>query len=157
MHKQPYPIPESMQEELSKWNNGSGIDLEGWLCSSGSYSLAAGYTTLFWPEFIEFEGYLLRKGFSIESLRGFEQVDGTNPKTIEWVMNHMHIAHVHYGSEDMSKDKIILLGNTLKEIYQAKLKWLFPEKPCLVELYIPEQHDDLDDYQISFWQAKHES
>jgi len=157
MHKNNISTPESMQAELAEWNNGKGIDLESWVGCSGNFRLAVGYTTIFWPEFVEFEGYILRKGFSVESLRGFESQSGTTSKTVEWVMNHLHIDGIQYaGCEDISKDKILLLGNTLKEIYQAKLNWLFPEKPCTVEFYIPEQEDDLGDYQISFWQTKHE-
>ncbi len=72
-------------------------------------------------------------------------------------MNHLHIADIqHYGCEDISKDKIILLGNVLKEIYEAKLKWQFPDRPCIVEFYIPQDDEDLRDCQISFWQARHE-
>jgi hypothetical protein len=157
MHKDNFLIPESMQAELAEWNNGKGIDLESWVGCSGNFRLAVGYTTIFWPEFVEFEGYILRKGFSVESLRGFESQNGTTPKTVEWVMNHIHIDGIQYAScEDISKDKILLLGNALKEIYQAKLNWLFPEKPCTVEFYVPEQEDNLEDYQISFWQTKHE-
>ena len=31
----------------------------------------------------------------------------------------LDIADIQYGSNDASKDKILLLGNVLKEIYQA--------------------------------------
>lgn len=156
MHKP--ALPESMQAELAAWNNGRGIDLEAWVVCSGNFRLAVGYTTIFWPEFVEFEGYILRKDFSENALRGFESQEDTNKKTVEWVMNHLHIGGIQYGGcDDLSKDKIVLLGNILKEIYQAKLQWKFPEKPCTVELHIPEDEDDLSQYQISFWQSKHET
>lgn len=158
MHKNNFLIPESMQAELAAWNNGKGIDLEAWVVCSGNFRLAVGYSTIFWPEFVEFEGYILRKDFSEKALRGFESQKDTNKKTVEWVMNHLHIDGIQYGGcDDLSKDKIVLLGNVLKEIYQAKLQWKFPEKPCTVELYVPENEDDLSQYQISFWQSKHET
>ena len=70
----------------------------------------------------------------------------------------MHLADSHYGGcPDLSKDKLVLLGNILKQIYEAKLKWQFTDKPCKVEFYIPDNQDDLGDYQISFWQLKHET
>lgn len=62
----------------------------------------------------------------------------------------------YVGCEDLSKDKLIVLGNVLKEIYEAKLKWQFPDRPCVVELYIPVDSDNLKEYQISFWQKCHE-
>lgn len=150
-------IPDSMKEELGKWNNGQGIDLESWVGATGNFGLAVGYASIFWPDFVEFEGYVLRKGFNLESLRGFEEQSESNFKATEWVMNHIHLDGIQYlGCEDISIDKLTLLGNVLKEIHQAKLKWLFPTKECKVELYIPENKEDFTNYQLSFWQAKYE-
>jgi hypothetical protein len=115
-------MPESMKAERSAWNNGAGIDLGAWIGCEGSFSLAVGYAAVFWPEFVEFEDYVLGRGFSEESLRGFESQEGSTRQSVEWVMNHLHIADIqHYGCKDLSKDKILLLGNALAEIYKAKL------------------------------------
>jgi hypothetical protein len=119
--------------------------------------LAVGYASVYWPEFVEFDGYILPKGFSETSLRGFEAREGTSRKSVESVMNHLHIADVqHVGCKDISKDKIVLLGKVLKEIYQANLQWQFPDRPCIVDFHIPEDPEDLIGYQISFWQQCHE-
>jgi methyl coenzyme M reductase subunit C len=68
-------------------------------------------------------------------------------------MNHLHIADIHYvGCDDLSKDKVVVLGNVLKEIYEAKLKVRFPDRPCVVEFRVPKDEEDLSGYQISFWQ-----
>lgn len=151
-------IPSSMSTELQKWNNGNGIDLESWINCSGSFSLAVGYITIFWPKFVEFDGYILRDGFCENSLRSFEAADGYDRKAVERVMNHLHIADIqYYGCEDISRDKIQILGATLKEIYTVKLKAQFPKTPCVVELFQPEDGDDLWGYQISFWQEKYDS
>lgn len=151
-------IPESMKAELEAWNNDNGIDLESWVGCAGRFSLAVGYISLFWPEFVEFEGYILKAGFTEEGIRAFENQEGATRKTIEWVNNHLHLADIQYvGCEDISKDKLILLGNTLKEIYEAKLKWQFPDKPCIVEFYIPEDEDNLIEYQLSCWQKCHDT
>jgi hypothetical protein len=146
-------IPESMIQELNSWNNGSGVDLETWVNAMGNHSLAIGYTSIFWPEFVVFEGFILNKNFNVKSFRSFDS--SQNRLSTEWVMNHIHLAHIHSGN-DMTKDKLVYLGNTLKEIYEVKLSWQFPESPCTVEFYIPEDIDDLSEYQISFWQNKHE-
>ncbi len=149
--------PESMKAELLEWNNGAGIDLKSWIGCQGSFSLAVGYASVFWPEFIEFEGYILPKGFAETSLREFEQREGSSRKSVEWVMNHLHIADIqHHGCKDISKDKIVLLGRVLKEIYQAKLQWQFPDRCCIVEFDIPDDPEDLMGYQISFWQERDE-
>jgi hypothetical protein len=150
-------IPKSMEAELSKWNCGNGVDLETWINGSGNFSLAVGYTTIFWPNFVSFDGYILQSGFSESELRKFESREGITKKTIEWINNHLHLSNIHHGEcEDISKDKLVILGDTLKEIYEAKLKLQFPNNPCVVEFYIPEDKDDLWEYQISFWQLCHE-
>ena len=146
-----------MKSELGAWNNGKGIDLGSWIGCEGSFSLAVGYATVFWPEFVEFDGYILPKGFSEVSLRGFESEEGATRKSTEWVMNHLHLAGIQAAETgDISTDKLLALGNTLKEIYEAKLKWQFPERPCVVEFYIPEDEEDHWEYQISFWQVEDE-
>ena len=150
-------IPKSMKAELMAWNNSEGINLESWIGCSGSFSLAIGYSTIFWPSFVEYKGYILREGFSKQSLIDFEKQRNGNRKSVEIVMNHFHIADIQYfGCEDISKDKIMPLGKILKEIYEAKLKWQFPDKPCIVSFYQPEDANDLMAYEISFWQKKHE-
>jgi hypothetical protein len=150
--------PESMKADLADWNNGQGIDLESWIGCVGNFSLAVGYLTVFCPEFVEFEGYVLREGFSENSLRGFEKSCAGDKKSVEAVMNHLHIADIqHYGCEDLSKDKIVLLGSKLRENYEARLRCQFPEKPCVVFFHEPENDEDLEEYQITFWQKAFEN
>jgi hypothetical protein len=149
--------PESMKAELSRWNNGAGIDLEAWTSCTGNFSLAVGYLTVFWPTFVEFEGYILRSGFTVDSLREFEKQAGATPKSVEAVLNHLHIALLHQHDDDpLAGDKVAILGEALCEIYRAKLAAQFPRKPCTVELYRPDKDGDIHDYQLSFWQTKHE-
>jgi hypothetical protein len=149
--------PDSMKSELAAWNNGAGIGIESWIGCEGNFSLAVGYASVFWPEFILFEGYALREGFSENSLRGFEKQKDINRKSVEWHMNHLHIADIqHCGCADASVDKFLLLGEVLKEIYQAKLLWQLPDHPCCVEFCIPDDKEDLMEYQLSFWQTCHE-
>lgn len=146
-------IPDSMKVELAAWNNGSGIDLESWVGCEGRFALAVGYASIFWPEFVEFDGYVLRKGFSEPTLRGFEAQEGSNRRGVEWIMNHIHLDGIqHFGCKDISKDKLLLLGNVLKEIYEAKLRWQFPDRQMVVEFHVPEDDEELAKYQIAFWQ-----
>jgi hypothetical protein len=149
-------LPPSMASELSAWNGGNGIELQSWVECIGDFKLAVGYSTIFWPQFVLFEDYILREGFSVESLRGFE--NGNKHKaSVEWVMNHLHIADIHCNdSNNVSEDKITFLGNVLKEIYETKLRAQFPDRPCDVEFQEPEDKKDLTAYQLSFWQKKHE-
>jgi hypothetical protein len=150
-------LPESIKKELAPWNDGAGIDLESWIGCEGRFALAVGYSSIFWPELVEFEGYVLRKGFTEAALRGFEKQKGSTRKSVERVMNHLHIADIqHGGCADISEDKLIYLGHILREIYEAKLKLQFPDRPCIVEFYAPRKADELMEYQITFWQKAHE-
>lgn len=146
-------LPESIKRELAPWNNGTGIALESWIGCEGRFALAIGYSSVFWPEFVEFDGYVLRKGFSESSLRGFEKQDGSTRKDVELHMNHLHIADIqHVGCADISEDKLVYLGRVLREIYEVKLKCQFPDRPCTVDFHKPSKGDDLFEYQITFWQ-----
>ncbi len=148
--------PSDMVAELCAWNNGKGIDLESWVACSGNFRLAVGYSTVFWPRFVLFEDYILGEGFSIESVRGFEKQCEGDRRRVEAVMNHLHIASIKSGGcEDITEERIVFLGRILKEIYEAKLQWLFPDRPCEVSLYEPEDRKKLVDFEITFWQRKH--
>ncbi len=145
-----------MAADLQAWNGGKGIDLRSWVGCEGNFSLAVGYTTIFWPSLVEFEGYILHEGFSVDSLRGFEASTNGNRRSVEAVMNHRHIADMqHGGCADISYDKIVLLGTVLRDMYQAKLAWQFPDRPCEVGLYFADEEDDLRAHEVTFWQKIH--
>jgi len=147
--------PADMLSELAEWNNGKGIHLESWIGCSGNFRLAIGYSAIFWPRFVLFEDYLLREGFSLESLRGVEENLHRDRRSVEAVMNHLHIADIQYhGCEDITEQRIVYLGRILKEIYTAKLAWQFPDRPCEVLFYEPDDRASLVGYEITFWQKK---
>ena len=145
-----------MADELRAWNEGGDIDLKAWVSGSGNFSLAVGYTTMLWPALVQFDGYILRDGFSIETLRSFEAACKGDRRAVETVMNHRHLADLHSGCDDVSPDKLLWLGHVLREIYEAKLLWQFPTRPCTVSFHIPQDRDDLIAYEVSFWQKAHE-
>ncbi len=148
--------PSDMLAELGEWNDGKGIDLESWVGCMGSFRLAVGYSAVFWPRFVLFEDYILREGFSVESLRAFEGQGRPDKHSVEVVMNHVHIAGIqHDGCEDITEARVAYLGRILKEIHQAKLQWQFPDRPCVVSFHEAEDRQDLAAYEITFWQEKH--
>ena len=150
-------VPPSMQAELAEWNGGQGIDLESWIGCEGRFALAVGYTTVFWPDFEEVSGYILRKGVPLDVVRGFESREGATRRSVEATLNHIHLVDLQFrGCPDASPDKLMALGHVLKEVYVAKLKWQFPDRPCSVSLYLPDDLNALDDYELSFWQSAHE-
>lgn len=151
-------IPKSMRAELAAWNNGRGIDLDSWVGCEGNFRLAVGYASVYWPTFVECEGYVLRAGFSQEALRAYEGQTGIDRRAIETLMNHVHIADMQaWSCPDLTSDKALVLGSTLKEIYEAKLAWQFPDRPCRVSLHVPANPAALTEYEVTFWQRAHET
>jgi len=150
-------VPESMRAELAAWNNGEGIDLESWVGCQGTFGLAVGYASIFWPAFVEFEGLILRAGFSADALHGFRLHEGIDRAGVESVMNHLHLDDIQFlGCPDASPDKLLHLGQVLEQIYAAKLRWQFPERPCRVSLHVPSEATALNAYEITFWQIANE-
>ena len=138
--------------DLPRWNNGEGIDAESWVGCVGNYELAVGYSLIFWPRFVRFEKYVLRDGFSEGSLRSFEQQEGCTRESVEWVMNHIHVADIHCNIEHQTEAQLRYLGRVLKEIHEVKLRADFPDLRFEVEFNDQPALDPVD-YQFSFWQV----
>jgi hypothetical protein len=149
-------IPASMTDELEAYHGGEGISLDHWITLVGNYRHALGYLSLFWPQFVFFEKYILLEGFKEQSVRDIEASKGATPKSVEWGLNHQHLDLYFWDKKDISSDKLVLLGNTLQEMYQAKLRWQFPDRPCIVEFSQPDDPDHFEAYEVSFWQEKHD-
>ena len=146
-----------MKSELAEWNNGSGIDLESWISCSGSYHLAVGYAEYFWPEFDIVDDFIVRAGTTSSAINLWRDNGCSDRRAIEATMNHMHLIDINYHDhEKLSEDILMRLGTVLVEIYEAKLLWQFPKRPCTVSLFVPEERDQFDQYQITFWQKAHE-
>lgn len=143
--------------ELPQWNNGGGIDIDDWIGCIGRFDHAIGYSRVFWPEFVLHDGCLLRAGFSHESFAGFMRQAGGNRRSVEAVMNHVHIEDLFMGrvnqGEDVTRDKIVYLGRALKDMWAARLKRDFPTLDIVVSF--PEADDeDLSSYEITVFQVE---
>jgi hypothetical protein len=138
--------------ELKDWNSGKGIDPESWVGCRGNFQLAAAYSLIFWPDFTEMDGMVFRGKMDRETLDSWLRNCGDNRQSVERVVNHIHISSLHHhGCPDASVERLIFLGNVLKEIYAAKLAAQFPHRNFVVELYEPEDKD-LGEYQLTFYQ-----
>ena len=143
-----------MVDELRAWNDGAGIPLETWVECEGSYKLAVGYAAALWPEFEAIDKYILIEGRTKENILGFENQANSTPKGVECVLNHFHLADLHnHDDENLSADKLLFLGSIIKEMWEAKLQKQFPNRPCTVEFYVPDDPEELLEYQVSFWQT----
>lgn len=147
-------IPASMRAELGAWNGGGGIDLESWIGCEGRFALAIGYAAVFWPTFVEMDGYVVRSSVSKNSLESWASQPGATRQSVEAMVNHKHLADLqHVGCADCSSDKLAVLGRVLKEIYEVKLSRDFPDRAFCVTLHEPEDPENLQAYELTFWQV----
>lgn len=150
-------VPESMIEEFTFQHKNDHVPLKMWIGFEGNYKLAVGYTALFWPQFETVGKYVLVAGTSEENVAEWETQPDVSERDLEAVLNHIHLADFHWNDEEtLSPDKLLFLGQTLQEIYEAKLRWQFPERTFSVEFIVPADPEDLQHYQLTFWQKKWE-
>jgi hypothetical protein len=138
--------------ELPLWNNGDGIDAEGWIGCTGSAELAIGYSLVFWPEFVRIKDYVVRAGCdNTDYLDEWERQCKGDHAAVEKVVNHLHIADLHAYGSPVTKDQARYLGRVLKNIHQVKLQADFPD--LIFEVYFNDEADvEVGDYQLTFWQ-----
>jgi hypothetical protein len=140
--------------ELPDWNNGAGIDVTSWIGCVGDYEKAIGYSTIFWPEFVEIDGYVLRAcaGGNRDSLRRWKDGCGGSREEVEALGNHLHLRDIQYwGCPGATPERLSYLGGVLKEIYECKLKRDFPDKSFVVE-FTEGDEGDLDGFMLTFYQ-----
>jgi hypothetical protein len=148
-------IPSSMRDEIMAWNDGKGIALGTWADYNGNFKLAVGYAAFFWPEFEMIKGYILHKGCPTDSIRSWEKALKGDRRAVQVVLNHWHLDNLHdHDQENLTHDKLVYIGTKLKEMYSAKLAWQFPEHPCVVEFWHPENTEDYFEYELTFWQTE---
>jgi hypothetical protein len=145
---------EKLVPELSKWNDGRGIDIVSWINGIGSFEHGIAYGRLFWQDFVEYDDCVLFADFDESSYLGFMQQTAGNKVAVEKVMNHYHISDI-FPNQEPTTDQIIYFGRLLKEIWQAKLKCDFPSRNVIVEFY-EKECDCISDYQITFFQPRAE-
>jgi len=142
--------------ELKDWNNGKGIDVKSWIGCVGDFQKAIGYSTIFWPKFVEVEGCVVRDGVPAENLKQWIEHYKGDLESVEAMVNHLHISDLHHdGGEDVLPERLKYLGNVLREIYECKLKRDFPDKKFIVEFEdTPQTPGDTLDYILTFSQER---
>lgn len=149
---------ELLLPQLKDWNNGQGIDPLSWVGCSGNFDLAIGYTTLFWPDFVEHDGMVFaRHALNEKSLGTIKSCleKFSNDKTqVERLLNHLHLLDTHHvGCPGATPEKLEFLGETLRDMWMAKLTQDFPGVKFIVEL-LGNPSSDLFDYQITFHKVR---
>jgi hypothetical protein len=139
--------------ELAEWGD-TPIGIEEWIGAEGSYSVAIGYSRLFWPRIVRFGDYVLRENSAdAEVIRVWEQQLPGDRRAIEAVLNHVHMIDVHPSAEENSEAQLIELGRVTRDMLEAKLKWQFPELQFEVVFDDTPGLDPVE-YEVTFWQVR---
>ena len=133
-------------------NDGKPLSAELWLDWIGCPSHAIAYSTLFWPEFIEYEGCVFR-GLEVPSTyKEWQNKYNNSICDIECMLNHTHISDL-FNSKEWAPEQILFIGKKLKEAWTAKLKIDFPDKIFQVEF--DDNFDfEVDNPSITFYQKE---
>ena len=108
--------------ELSSWNDGAGISISSWIGCVGRFDHAVGYASIFWPDFVFYDGCILLRTPSAENFQNWMQTLNGDRAELEGMLNHRHITDLFFQSEFKPTKEIVLhLGRLLKEMWTAKL------------------------------------
>lgn len=137
--------------ELQAWNEGRGIEPLDYVFCIARSDVTVAFVDLFWPRFVEFEGYVLREGFDEKTLRGWEARPGIKRKNIEAAVNFLDVGCLFANSKEpesaLLDARMDFVFATLSETYAAKLARDFPTHQFKVVMI-----DDEYDFAISFFQ-----
>ncbi len=143
--------PEDLIPELQDWNNGFGIDLDGYLSCLGNYEIAIAFSTFFWPTFVEHDGCILNGIPDAKNYEDWKATTNDDKSSIEGLLNHVHIVDLFPNVEHSpTRDQIVYLGRQMQQMWSAKLKIDFPRDEFVVE-FREDCGDDLVEYQVTFY------
>src|SRR5579884_1179815 len=111
----------SLMPETLTWDHGRPIDPVRWIGLMGRYDHLIAYAELLWPDFVEYDGCILRAGFGEENYRRFLEATAGDKRAVEAVINHVHIADLIPGAYESgpTEEQALYLGRLLKEMWQA--------------------------------------
>lgn len=116
----------------------------------GDFQLAADFSKLFWPDFVEVDGYvLLAEQFEEADVAQWRQQFGDDRKAVESMVNHVHLYDLFNNTGNTHKTALAdYLGRVLVICWRRALAEAFPDKRFTVEYAT-----DPDDYgpTISFF------
>ena len=108
------------------------------------------YQEIFWPNFVEHDGCIFLD-FDENIYQQWLRRTGGDKQKIESVMNHRHILDfLPKAVESPTHSLVVLFGQLLRDVWDAKLRRDFPERKFCVR-FPSDECRDLTDYEITFY------
>jgi hypothetical protein len=123
-------------------HNREDFSLDDYLASTASIEQAIAFTRLFWPDFLIYQNgiFFSGPGFNTAAFQAWsDQLNGDIPR-IEQVMNHAHLHDLLPGAQEVSRDNLHYLAQTLCQCWKARLEHLFPYHP--VQVYYQDEGEE---------------
>jgi hypothetical protein len=142
-------VAERLIPELALWNDGRGIPISDWIFIEGRADHALAFQSMFWPEFQEIEGSVLREPVDTDRFLGWKAT-GASRAQIETAMNAYHFDMIFPRDETEPSLKAEQLQNLAKAMcgmLASKLKAEYPDREFAT--FVVEG----DDFGVSFHQA----
>lgn len=140
--------------KLAAWNNGAGIDPWGWINCLARYDQAMGYALIFWPDFDIYDDCIFTHEPDPQNYQSWMSRRKGDKTRVEAMLNHQHITGLFFNSEmKPTKDIVLHIGRTLKDMWSCRLKRDFPDRRIRVEFHEADS-DELVDYQITVFQER---
>jgi hypothetical protein len=136
--------------ELKCWNHGKGIAPENWIFIEGRADHALAFSSLLWPDFVQFESYVLRGPIDLDRLKGWEH-GGASRRQIETAMNMFALEGIFQqdqADKELKDRQIERLADIMIDMFDAKLRRKFPARRFSAFLI-----NDEDDFGVSFCQV----
>jgi hypothetical protein len=138
-------------KNFQKWQEVNGADFSLWdyMFRVSKAELAIALSTLFWPDFIEYEGgVFLAQVFNLEVYYQWKKNLDNDLTAIERVLNHQHIDDLFSGSEKVGINNLAYLGQVIAQMWESRLKSLYPSRHFEVICNRDEQTVVVTFYQI---------
>ena len=151
MSIQPLSLNANQLTEFQNWKqvNSENFSLIDYLFGVSNMEVAIAFTKLFWPDFIEYEnGVFFASTFNSEIYAQWKEKLGHDIGAIERVINHKHIDDLLPGAENVGYENLLYLAQVLTQMWESRLKLLYPDRHFKMQLNQDEGSVVLMFYQV---------
>lgn len=146
----------SLLPDLASWNDGKSIAPDEWAYITSASDQALGYIAIFWPDFVEVEGMILRASSNVEEKAKARLSAGEPQVLIEQHLNFWDFGTMFSHGEDESDlldKRREQLCYVMSEMLSVKLTRDYPDRTFKIHPS-PGGLDDDDNLEVTFLQPR---
>ncbi|MGK7873522.1 MAG: hypothetical protein AB4426_09465 [Xenococcaceae cyanobacterium] len=138
--------------DFQQWRKANNDDFSLWdyIFAVANVEVALALTKLFWPDFVEHEGGIfLSQAFNPQVYEQWKAQLENDITAIEQVMNHQHIDDLLPETDKVSTDNLFYLGQAITQMWESRLKSIYPNQDF--EVFC---NQDEDTVVLTFYQIR---